>query len=156
MQEVRELQQKVSHVGNNIGPTPHDNWTYCWGSMEFKASRYYKFYFRDVDAHQLYKWLWAAKATLKIKVFGWLLLSDHLNTRNMLKRRHYNIGDDYNYLLCDQQIEETVEHMIFQCPFSQYCWSILGITWQHTGSRLRWISLAAHDWTIPCSWMSSF
>ena len=67
----------------------------------------------------------------------------------MLKRRHYNIGDDYNCLLCDQQIEETVEHMIFQCPFSQRCWSILGITWQQTGSRLRWISMAAHDWSSP-------
>jgi len=102
-----------------------------------------------VHAHQSYKWLWAARSTLKIKVFGWLLLSDRLNTRNMLKRRHYNIGDDYNCLLCDQQIEETIEHMIFQCPFSQRCWSILGITWQQTGSRLRWISMAAHDWSSP-------
>ena len=149
MQEIRDLQQEVRHVGNATDPTPHDNWTYCWGSVDFKAIKYYKFYFREVHAHQSYKWLWAARSTLKIKVFGWLLLSDRLNTRNMLKRRHYNIGDDYNCLLCDQQIEETVEHMIFQCPFSQRCWSILGITWQQTGSRLRWISMAAHDWSSP-------
>ncbi|XP_037427324.1 uncharacterized protein LOC119292673 [Triticum dicoccoides] len=149
MQEIRDLQQEVRHVGNATDPTPHDNWTCCWGSVDFKAIKYYKFYFREVHAHQSYKWLWAARSTLKIKVFGWLLLSDRLNTRNMLKRRHYNIGDDYNCLLCDQQIEETVEHMIFQCPFSQRCWSILGITWQQTGSRLRWISMAAHDWSSP-------
>ena len=52
---------------------------------------------------------------MKIKVFGWLLMSDRLNSRNMLKWRHYNIGDDYTCLLCDSKLEETVEHLFFQC-----------------------------------------
>ena len=120
LDEVRDLQQKVLHIGNQETPYTHDTWEYCWGSKEFKANRYYKFYFRDVKAHQSYHWLWKSKVTLKIKMFGWFLLSDRLNTRNMLKRRHYNIGDDLSCLLCDQLVEEDVEHMIFQCPFSKY------------------------------------
>ena len=137
------------HIGNQETPYTHDTWEYCWGSKDFKANRYYKFYFRDVKAHQSYHWLWKSKVTLKIKMFGWLLLFDRLNTRNMLKRRHYNIGDDLSCLLCNQQVEEDVEHMIFQCPFSTNCWSKLGITWEESGSRLHWISKASNDWNKP-------
>ena len=149
LDEVRDLQQKVLHIGNQETPYTHDTWEYCWGSKEFKANRYYKFYFRDVKAHQSYHWLWKSKVTLKIKMFGWFLLSDRLNTRNMLKRRHYNIGDDLSCLLCDQLVEEDVEHMIFQCPFSKYSWSKIGITWDVSGSRLQWISKASNNWDKP-------
>lgn len=74
---------------------------------------------------------------MKIKVFGWLLLSDRLNTRNMLKRRHYNIGNDYDCILCGLHIEETLEHLFFECQFSTECWSSLGITWNQGQPRLQ-------------------
>ena len=62
-----------------------DVWSYCWGSNVFKTTAYYQFVFRDVVAHVAFQWLWKTKCTPKIKVFGWFLLSDRLNTRNMLK-----------------------------------------------------------------------
>ena len=86
---------------------------------------------------------------MKIKVFGWLLLSDRLNTRNILKRRHYNIGDNYTCLLCASPPEETLEHLFFTCPFSQDCWTHLNISWPTQGSRLHWIEEAKTIWNKP-------
>ena len=86
---------------------------------------------------------------MKIKVFGWLLLSDHLNTRNMLKRRHYNIGEVHDCILCGLHIEETLEHLFFECQFSSGCWSHLGLSWSHDNSRLQNISKAKEDWNRP-------
>ena len=106
----------------------HDTWQCVWGDNNFKTSSYYKFYFRDVIAHEAFGWLWKAKCIPKIKTFGWLLLVDRLNTRNMLKRRHYNIGNNFDCLLCGQHVEEMVEHLFFHCTFSQECWRSLGFT----------------------------
>ena len=88
-----------------------------------------KFFYRDVKAQKTYIWLWKSKVTMNIEVFGWHLLPDRLNTKNMLKRRHYNIGDDHVCVLCGQPIEETIEHMTFDCQFSAQCLLKLGITW---------------------------
>ena len=96
----------------------HDVWHYSWGSMLHKLKDYYNNYFRDGVTHQAFSQLWKSKCTMKIKVFGWLLFHDRLNTLNMLKRRHYNTANNFNCVLSNQQIEEMVDHMIFSCPFS--------------------------------------
>ena len=52
-----------------------------------------------VDA--AFGWIWKTKCTMQWKVFVSLLLADRLNTRNMLRSRHYKIqNDDYTCLLC--------------------------------------------------------
>uniref|UniRef100_A0A453SKH0 Reverse transcriptase zinc-binding domain-containing protein n=1 Tax=Aegilops tauschii subsp. strangulata TaxID=200361 RepID=A0A453SKH0_AEGTS len=61
---------------------------------------------------------------------------DRLNTRNMLKRRHYNIGEVFDCLLCGQDVEETVDHMILTCPFSKAYWERIDVTWPNFNSRL--------------------
>jgi hypothetical protein len=40
-------------------------------------------------------------------------------------------GDDYNCVLCSSGMEEYTYHLIFHCPFSTACWSILNIHWDH-------------------------
>jgi hypothetical protein len=65
-----------------------------------------------------------------VKFFYWLLFSDRLNTRNMLKRRHFNIGTDFSCPLCDSPPEGTLEHLFFHCSFSTSCWQELGWAWQ--------------------------
>jgi hypothetical protein len=68
----------------------------------------------------------------KIKIFIWLLFRDRINSKNLLKRKNYNIeGGDYNCVLCNLNVEELSYHLIFQCPFSLECWSYLGIFWDH-------------------------
>ena len=109
--EVRQIQEDTRETVLSNEP---DIWTYSWGTESYTAHRYYTFYFREVRAHEAFGWIWKSKATMKIKVFGWLLLSDRLNTRNMLKRRHYNIGNDYDCILCGLHIEETLEHLFFE------------------------------------------
>ncbi|VAH81402.1 unnamed protein product [Triticum turgidum subsp. durum] len=81
--------------------------------------------------------------------FWMVLLSDSLNTRNMLKRRHYNIGDDHDCILCGMRIEETIEHLFFECQFSQICWASLGFSWQQGGTRLEHIEVAKETWARP-------
>ena len=98
-----------------------------WGAQLFKTTHYYKFFFREVIAHAAFRWLWKAKSVPKIKVFGWFLLVDRLNTHNMLKRRHYNIGTNLDCLLYGEHIEETVEHLFFTCPVARGIWQATSI-----------------------------
>ena len=86
---------------------------------------------------------------MKIKVFGWLLLSNRLNTTNMLKWQHYNIGDVHDCFLCGLPIEETLEHLFFECHFSSHCWSHLGLSWPQGNTRLTNISKAKEDRNGP-------
>jgi hypothetical protein len=63
-----------------------------------------------------YLWIWISKLWLKLEVFAWLLLADRLSTRNMLKIRSINIGNDFTCPLCSSGEEETVEHLL--SPFT--------------------------------------
>jgi hypothetical protein len=102
-----------------------DSWTYCWGSSSFSSRQYYKFCFRNVEPHASFLWLCKSKCTPRIKFVGWLLLLDRLNTRNMLKRRQMVIDSGFNCLMCTSPPEETLEHMLFFCPFRMQCWDSL-------------------------------
>ena len=93
--------------------------------------------------------LWKLHVPSKIKVFAWLLLADRVNTRNMLKRRHYNIGNNVNCAICSCNVEETVEHLFFNCPFSQTCWNAIDISWPDSGNRLQLIRDGRQCWTSP-------
>ena len=135
LEEVRDMQIIASHLQPST--TASDVWHYSWGKANYKSTNYYKFVFKDVQVHQVFCWIWKSKCTMKLKVFAWLLFHDRLNTRNMLKRRHYNIGDDHNCLLCGLNIEETVEHMIFTCTFSKLCWAKLGLNWEPFLGRIQ-------------------
>ena len=101
-----------------------------------------------MKAHKTYHWLWKSKANAKLKVFGWLMLSDRLNTRNMLKRRHFNIGTNLNCLLCGQK-EEDIDHMILTCPFSRNCWATFGLDPGDQATRLSWLEQAKINWGRP-------
>ena len=64
-----------------------------------------------------------------LKFFLWLLMVDRLNTRNMLKRRHFNIGHDTSCVLCNSGHEETLQHLFFDRSFSSSCWRKIGFVW---------------------------
>ena len=81
-------------------------------------------------ADEAFGWLWKAKSPIKFKMFGWLLLVDRLDTRNMLRRRHFAVaGDNYACMFCQNPPEETIKHLFFKGPFSQRCWSKVGMSW---------------------------
>jgi hypothetical protein len=60
---------------------------------------------------------------LRIKVFGWLLISDRLNTRDMLRRRHWNVSNDLACVLCPTHWTEDWKHLFFYCNFSRRIWN---------------------------------
>jgi hypothetical protein len=53
--------------------------------------------FKSIEAPKPFQWIWRSKVTKKLKIFIWLVFRDRINSRNILKRKNYNIeGDDYN------------------------------------------------------------
>jgi hypothetical protein len=56
---------------------------------------------------------------------------DRLNVKNILRRKKHKLqGNDYSYVMCAAQCEETSFHLLFSCPFSSACWRHLGINWR--------------------------
>ena len=95
LNEVQDIQQQITWTSPST--SLHDVWHYSWGAPLYKPKDYYNNYFSDGVSHQAFRQLWKSRCTMKIKVFGWLMFHDRLNTRNMLKRRHYYIGDNFNW-----------------------------------------------------------
>jgi hypothetical protein len=147
MEETRALQLAVAHV--QMEPSNNDKWSYVWGSDVYSPKSFYQYCFRELQPHITFSWLWKIKCIPKMKFFCWLILTDRLNTRNMLRRRHYTLNSGYNCLLCASPPEETIEHLLFHCDFSTECWSTLNISWQQTGGRCQIIEQGKSQWTGP-------
>lgn len=60
-------------------------------------------------------------AILRYKVFFWLLLQDRLNTRNLLKRKSFQLPS-YNCALCSIQCLESSFHLFWYFPFALRYW----------------------------------
>jgi hypothetical protein len=82
-----------------------------------------------VEAHPVFKIVWKSRCTPRNKFFAWLILVDRLNMKTMLQRRHLNIQDSPICVMCSSGEQETIEHLFFDCPFAQECWSMIGVTW---------------------------
>jgi hypothetical protein len=147
LQEVRQLQIDAQHV--DLQQNTQDKWVYEWKSDKYSSRLYYKYCFRELKPHISIQWLWKSKSIPRMKFFGWLLLSDRINTRNMLRRRNFTLNTGYNCLLCDNPPEEMVEHLFFHCPFSQECWSRLHINWPLEHNRLQIIEHGKTQWKDP-------
>ena len=89
---------------------------------------------------------------MKLKVFAWLILAERINTKNMLRRRHYHVDDDANCVLCNWIVEETVEHMFFTCPFSKDYWSVVGMNFDGTSNRISLVHLPREAGRVQCLW----
>ncbi|XP_073361690.1 uncharacterized protein [Aegilops tauschii subsp. strangulata] len=68
--------QDIQHAASNLYPstTRTDIWHYTWGAAEYRLKDYYNNFFRNATAHPAFRLLWKSHSTMKIKVFGWLLL----------------------------------------------------------------------------------
>ena len=95
-----------------LNPTGNDVWRTIWPGGKFTSSRYYHHCFRNVHASSIFKWIWGSFVMLRIKVFACLMISDCLNTRDMLRRRHCNVTN------------------VFHCNFSIRIWNYLQVEWQ--------------------------
>jgi hypothetical protein len=103
------------------------------GEQEVHILKILQFPLQEYSALAPFIWIWDSKCCNKLRVFSWLLM-DRLNTRNILKREKHKLeGNNYNCVLCSNNVEETAFHLFFNCPFSQACWQLLGIHWDFIG-----------------------
>ncbi|GJN24109.1 hypothetical protein PR202_gb11827 [Eleusine coracana subsp. coracana] len=105
--------------------------------------------------------MWKSCCRSRLKFFFWLLLRDRINTRNLLRRKNRTL-ESYSCALCDQNMEETLFHLFFECSFTQQCWLFLDIQWstdlqpdamllqarQHFNSKIFREVLIIACWTI--------
>ena len=68
--------------------------------------------------------IWKIKIPLKIKVFMWYLYKGVTLTRDNLARKNWN----GNTKCCFCNIEESIQHLFFNCPLAKFIWRILSVT----------------------------
>ena len=81
--ELTQLQDLMSFV--SLNGEGKDIWKWPSKTGEFKSKIYYESCFSHLVVDPIFKWIWKCACTLKFKVFGWLLLMDRLNTRDMMQ-----------------------------------------------------------------------
>ncbi|PVH34302.1 hypothetical protein PAHAL_8G190100 [Panicum hallii] len=57
--------------------------------------------------------------------------------------------DSYNCVICNNSVEETVDHLFFQCPFSQSCWNLLNLQIPLQASTLQSLDLLKFELHSP-------
>jgi hypothetical protein len=76
--------------------------------------------FAGLNASPVFKRLWKSKGLHR--VFVWLFLMDHLNTRDMMDRRHWHLNSGLHCAMCNTNHRETREHLFLNCPFASNVW----------------------------------
>lgn len=127
--EFEQVQDLID--GWPFSPDDNDTWTYIWGNGTYSSQKLYKMAYQsqNIDTHPAFKWLWKAGCTPRIKFFGWLVLVDRLNTKDMLRRRHCNPQNQVLCIMCPLNAIEDIDHLLFFCPFAKRCWQKLNILW---------------------------
>lgn len=143
-EELDQLNEKLSHI--SLDPLVSDDWVLCWGDVNFKPCKFYKFCFRELDPPAHIPAIWKSKCMMKHKVFIWLMFMDRVNTRDLLCRRHFNIGNDHSCMLCNSVPLETNIHLFFECEFSTACWNVLNIHWDTTLEMQEMLRVTARNW----------
>jgi hypothetical protein len=96
-------------------PNDHEDiWVYCSGER-YTAASFYQHIHAHLVVPPVYKLLWNSSCIMKTKTFAWLLLSDRLNTQDLLQRRHWTITSDTHCVLCPLRCHEDRIHLFFEC-----------------------------------------
>jgi hypothetical protein len=85
-----------------------------WGAHNFSSKKIYRLPYRNMQPLDHFVWIWKSKCCNKLRVFIWLLLMDRLHTRNILRRKNYQLeNNDYDCILYDMERKETTYHLFF-------------------------------------------
>jgi retron-type reverse transcriptase len=125
-----------------------DIWTYTWNGV-YTSSKYYHHFFAAVMPPAPFQWIWKTKCVPRIKFFAWLLLSDRLNTREMLRRRGKSLEEGYFCPLCHEDIDETVMHLFFECSSATTRWFLIGIQWTDYDSISQMLTQKKAQLNVP-------
>jgi GH15 family glucan-1,4-alpha-glucosidase len=114
--QLYELQFLLQQI--QVNPNESDKWSYIWNNDEFLTRKAYLQIIGTNNASSIFNWMWKSCSRGKHKFFFWLLLQDHLNTRELLKRKNMDLTN-YNCVLCNCNSEKSLFHLFFDCPFSK-------------------------------------
>ena len=125
-----------------------DVWTCIWQSGSYSVSKAYRHLSGHAVVHPAFKRIWKSSCQSKHKAFSWLMLKDGLSTRELLRRRNMEL-QDYNCVLCNGLIEESLCHLFIHCPFATSCWNWLQVQTYQQMDFLRNIELFKRQLQVP-------
>lgn len=67
----------------------------------------------------------------------------------MLARRNFNVQPDTLCVLCGDGLEETIEHLFFDCAFAKRCWDKVGIAWVNDAVLHKRVECSKHLYSLP-------
>ncbi|KAM3292613.1 hypothetical protein ACQJBY_036379 [Aegilops geniculata] len=124
LQAYQQLARVEELIASRTTSDNRDRWKYHWASGQYSSMKMYKRLMGNYKAHSIFQNLWGTHCRLRHKIFGWLLLHDRINTRNMLHRRNMHLPDS-TCALCLDKVEEPLLHLFWNCPFALSCWDVI-------------------------------
>lgn len=137
--QMLQLQEEMDAI--QLSEEVSNSWVCIWGSSSFSVRKAYAHLSGHLLLHPVYKWLWKCSCQNKHKVFFWLLIKDRLSTKELLKRKNMTL-QDFNCVLCNGNMEESLLHLFLECPFAVQCWA--------------WLNLQISDSTNPFQALQDF
>jgi len=116
-----QYQELQSLVQNIFFEHRADQWLYLWGS----STKAYRHLIGHRTVHQAYRWLWKSFCQNKQIL---LLVGPKRPpcARNLHRRTNMNL-QDYSCVHCANLVEETLIHLLVNCPFAVACWNTLNL-----------------------------
>lgn len=146
--ELLSLEEDLlDHRSDNTKDEKHVQ-SFIWGHQDYCVKKYYNHQFHSIQPLMPILWMWKSKCIPRIKFFTWLLLNDRLNTKNMLRRRKKFL-ESYNCVMGQCNVEETLEHLFFDCPCASAHQFALGIVQNENVSVIQKIQMAKAAFPYP-------
>jgi hypothetical protein len=139
-QAFTQYQQLSSIMDDTNLQNGNDIWGYIWGSNMFTSSKAYRQLIGTRYIHPAHGWLWKSQCQPKRRFFFWLLMKDKISTRELLRRKTMEL-ESYNCVLCHSDVEESLMHLFFHCPFAICCWNTLGLAHLIQGSLFQTLTV---------------
>ena len=95
------------------------------GSALSSAGLYHLCHFGGVLAPYV-GFVWENYAPSRVRFFAWLLVQARIQTRDVLLRKHIVEAAGAGCPICSAPLE-SADHLIFDCPFAQRFWSVVGV-----------------------------
>lgn len=71
-----------------------------------------------------FKQLWNIHAPRRVSAIAWKILRQRIPTKDKLRRRGIQIKEEEaKCVMCDEQNEENISHLLFECKMTHAIWS---------------------------------
>jgi hypothetical protein len=116
----RQLNDLQGLVNMHWSDQRRDEWKGSGQGQHYSLIKMYKAIWPKTEGNFPFKWIWKTSNRLRYKIFFWLLLHDRVNSRNLARTKNMHL-DNYNCVYCNEQTEETLRHLFWDCTFAQEC-----------------------------------